>query len=691
MPQNLFQQLNLPEKKLRMAELIEKATEIEWLKAEDRDNYISKLQNDILTIGVIGQMKAGKSTFLNSFVFGDTVLPAATTPMTAALSVVTWGEKEQIEAEFYTSEEWQEQLATAQINAEEIGDEAKKAKIQAAQELVEKSKQLGCSLNGLLGKKQTDTLTNLIDYVGANGRYVSITKQVTIYCPLDYLRGVRIVDTPGFNDPIVSREERTKEFLKQADVVLLMLYAGQPFSAVDRNILFKQVGGCGIGKVLIGINKYDIPYSSGESEEQIRAYVKSEIDKAAQTMGDEQLNDILRDTEPIPLSAEMALVSQLPMSRVQSNDVYKKAWERAKENFEVTSQQELRQRSHIDELIEAIRQMIEREKSTILFRKPLNAILARGNNLKTDLEEQILKTKNEIELLQTPDDELEECERQLERINRKMNRKIDAMGDDLNEVFQEIVRKGSNDMEDAVDGCCNKMHSVVDAWGLFASGDKLLADLERNEKFLYSRTLKRIAGEVNSAAKLKVKAKLDKFFVDAEDVLCKIEFDDFEPRDFVKGVSKKFDFSSNDSLFSFTDDDETDTQYGFWDRANEYLNLFANIYTLGLAGKLSNAVSHSKKAIEVNNAITKVSESFDAKPYLGSIIDCKDKIISEVKEAFIDELLTPLKEQLDEIRHQTTDRAQRLEATQTRLSDLLKQKENLVKQIKEMSEKSALC
>lgn len=682
MPQNLFQQLNLPEKKRRMAELIEKATEIGWLKAEDRDNYISKLQNDILTIGVIGQMKAGKSTFLNSFVFGDTVLPAATTPMTAALSVVTWGEKEQIEAEFYTSEEWQEQLATAQINSEEIGDEAKKAKIQAAQELVEKSKQLGSALNGLLGKKQTDTLTNLIDYVGANGRYVSITKQVTIYCPLDYLRGVRIVDTPGFNDPIVSREERTKEFLKQADVVLLMLYAGQPFSAVDRNILFKHVGGCGIGKVLIGINKYDIPYGSGESEEQIRAYVKSEIAKAAQTMGDEQLNDILRDTEPIPLSAEMALVSQLPMSRVQSSDVYKKAWERAQENFEVTSPQELRQRSHIDELIEAIRQMIEREKSAILFRKPLNAILALGNNLKTDIEEQILKTKNEIELLQAPDEELEECESQLERINRRMNRKIDSMGDDLNEVFQEIVRRGSNDMEDAVDSCCSKMHSIVDAWGRFASGEKLVADLERCEKFLYTRTLKRIADGVNSQAKLKVKHTLDEFFVDAEDILCKIEIDDFDPRDFVKGVSKKFDFSSSDSLFSFTDDDETDTEYGLWEFAGDFLNGF----TFGLTGVIGNAISHGDMAAKVHSIINDAAADFDAKAFLGTIIDCKDKIISEVQEAFIDELLTPLKEQLDEIRHQTTDKAQRLEASQTRLSDLLKQKENLVKQIKEMNE-----
>ena len=59
---------------------------------------------------------------------------------------------------------------------------------------------------------------------------------------------MEIVDTPGFNDPIVSREERTKEFLKKADVVLMMLYAGRPFDATDRDIIFKNVAECGIGK-----------------------------------------------------------------------------------------------------------------------------------------------------------------------------------------------------------------------------------------------------------------------------------------------------------------------------------------------------------------------------------------------------------------------------------------------------------
>ena len=97
MAQNIFEELQA--KKLKVKELINKAAEFGWIKADEQADYISKLENDVLTIGVIGQMKAGKSTFLNSFVFEDEVLPAATTPMTAALSVITYGPEKKLEAE----------------------------------------------------------------------------------------------------------------------------------------------------------------------------------------------------------------------------------------------------------------------------------------------------------------------------------------------------------------------------------------------------------------------------------------------------------------------------------------------------------------------------------------------------------------------------------------------------------------
>ena len=275
MEQNLFEEFQNKKNKLKSLAL--KAKDFGWIDENRCKELIDKLEKDILTIGVIGQMKCGKSTFLNSFVFEDTVLPAATTPMTADLSVITYGEQKKVVAEFYTNDEWEEQKAQAARSLDDVaGDTMAESKIKAAKELVSKASRLGSNLRDYLGKTKEDSFDNIIEYVGADGKYVSITKSVKIYYPKEYLKGVEIVDTPGFNDPIVSREERTKEFLKKADVVLMMLYAGRPFDATDRDIIFKNVSQCGIGKVLIGINKYDIPYCSdvnAEAEEQIKDYV----------------------------------------------------------------------------------------------------------------------------------------------------------------------------------------------------------------------------------------------------------------------------------------------------------------------------------------------------------------------------------------------------------------------------------
>ena len=157
MAQLLFKQLY--DKKQRIAAMITKAEEMCWIDAEEKTDFLSKLEKDELTIGVIGQIKAGKSTFLNAFVFEDDLLPTAATPMTAALSIITYGTKKELVAEFYSQEEWQEQLRTAEIPIDNDTDEVLKFKIQAAQELIEKSSKLGSSLNSLLGKTQSDSFT----------------------------------------------------------------------------------------------------------------------------------------------------------------------------------------------------------------------------------------------------------------------------------------------------------------------------------------------------------------------------------------------------------------------------------------------------------------------------------------------------------------------------------------------------
>lgn len=47
-----------------------------------------------LKIGIIGKVKAGKSSLLNAMIFnGEDILPKAATPMTAALTILGYGEE----------------------------------------------------------------------------------------------------------------------------------------------------------------------------------------------------------------------------------------------------------------------------------------------------------------------------------------------------------------------------------------------------------------------------------------------------------------------------------------------------------------------------------------------------------------------------------------------------------------------
>lgn len=697
MQQNLFEELQA--KKTKLIELADKAAEFGWIptkKSNDatKRNTISleeikeKLEKDTLTIGVIGQMKCGKSTFLNSFVFEDDILPAATTPMTATLSVITYGEKEHITAEFYTKDEWEEQKMQASRDENDAANSLDESKIKAAKELVSKATKLGSSLNDLLGKTQEDSFNNLIEYVGADGKFVSITKSVTIYYPKDYLKGVEIVDTPGFNDPIVSREERTKDFLKKADVVIMMLYAGRPFDATDRDIIFKNVRQCGIGKVLVGINKYDIPYCSEtnpEDENQIKEYVKAEIRKACRDCNDNTLVEILNDVEPIPLSAEMALLSKLPMSKITSTESLNFAFKRHCSNFGISTQAELYQWSHLNDFISAVKQLIENEKNKILFAKPLNAIMAAGDKKKSDNDNELNLINSKIELLLMPDSEIDEKEENLAKANKRLTKKINLLGEDLDEDIKNLVRKGKNELEDIVDNSCKRMKNIIhNEWGLTKSFKSIQPKLNDELQNLITRLLKRATENLAEEGKRKIRRSIEEFFVDAEDLLMKY-LPDFDSRDFVKSTQKKIqlDMEASDLFSIESGTDEPD--YGFGDMVWDILN-GASWGVLGFAG---NILNHNSQVADVENFINSISGDFNPEPYLDTAFKRKDIVIDSVKYTFITELIEPLQDQIKEIRDQKENKEKELQTAKNRREELESIKTIIATQISNFSDLKA--
>lgn len=682
MEQNLFEEFQNKKNKLKSLAL--KAKDFGWIDENRCKELIDKLGKDILTIGVIGQMKCGKSTFLNSFVFEDTVLPAATTPMTAALSVITYGEQKKVVAEFYTNDEWEEQKAQAARSLDDVaGDTMAESKIKAAKELVSKASRLGSNLRDYLGKTKEDSFENIIEYVGADGKYVSITKSVKIYYPKEYLKGVEIVDTPGFNDPIVSREERTKEFLKKADVVLMMLYVGRPFDATDRDIIFKNVSQCGIGKVLIGINKYDIPYCSDvnpEDEEQIKDYVKSEIAKACRESNDNTLSDILSEAEPIPLSAEMALLSELPMSKVNSEEALSFAWNRHCSNFGIGSQPEMRKWSHIDDLVNAIRNLIDKEKSQILFAKPLNAIYAAGGKLKMDNENALNQKKAEITMLQSPDDDLEEREYNLSKACRRLEKKLGFLEDSLNDDVRTLVNNGEDILEDLVDSACNKMENVVETdFGRFTKVESLQPKFDKIYSNLVNRDVKRKMKNLQDEGRRKFLSSIQDFFTDAEDILLKY-LPDIDTRDFIKDLQGKIKLDmENVSLFSKDGEDLTDA---------DWLDTICGIFdalSFGLVGAVGRAFAHNSTKIDLLNKINKIRDSFDCGDALQGAFANKDKIINTIRQKLIEGMLNPLQKKVEEIRNDKANKETKLEEAKAALDGLLEKKTILEVQLEEVA------
>uniref|UniRef100_UPI0025F7C047 dynamin family protein n=1 Tax=Prevotella sp. TaxID=59823 RepID=UPI0025F7C047 len=686
MEQNLFEEFQNKKNKLKSLAL--KAKDFGWIDENRCKELIDKLEKDILTIGVIGQMKCGKSTFLNSFVFEDTVLPAATTPMTAALSVITYGEQKKVVAEFYTNDEWEEQKAQAARSLDDVaGDTMAESKIKAAKELVSKASRLGSNLRDYLGKTKEDSFDNIIEYVGADGKYVSITKSVKIYYPKEYLKGVEIVDTPGFNDPIVSREERTKEFLKKADVVLMMLYAGRPFDATDRDIIFKNVSQCGIGKVLIGINKYDIPYCSDvnpEDEEQIKDYVKSEIAKACRESNDNTLSDILSEAEPIPLSAEMALLSELPMSKVNSEEALSFAWNRHCSNFGIGSQPEMRKWSHIDNLVNAIRNLIDKEKSQILFAKPLNAIYAAGGKLKMDNENALNQKKAEITMLQSPDDDLEEREYNLSKACRRLEKKLSFLEDSLNDDVRTLVNNGEDILEDLVDSACNKMENVVETdFGRFTKVEALQPKFDKITSNLVNRDVKRKMKNLHDEGRRKFMSSIQDFFTDAEDILLKY-LPDIDTRDLIKDLQGtiKLDME-NVSLFSKEGEEVTDA--GWLDIIGGLLGGFLDGISLGLVGAVGRVFTHNSTKIDLLNFINNQRNNFDWGDLLQGAFANKDKIINNIRQKLIEDMLNPLQKKVEEIRNDKANKETKLEEAKAALDGLLEKKTILEVQLEEVT------
>lgn len=262
-----------------------------------------------LKLGIVGEVKAGKSSFLNALLFnGKDILPKAPTPMTAALTKISYSASPQNRVFFYNKNDWEiikanvdqynerldkeyenychkkteKTMRVSNLNRSAAAQPDKKVEIKskddfekcnrsifsfeqrACKEVYNMVMQNGINVTEYLSDEPvvidasgSNCMENLQEYVGSKGKFTPIVKYTEIQLNDESLKGIEVIDTPGLNDPILSRSRTTQNFLKNCDAVFLLSYAGQFLGDEDIRFLTKNLPNDGIRYAVIIGSKFD--------------------------------------------------------------------------------------------------------------------------------------------------------------------------------------------------------------------------------------------------------------------------------------------------------------------------------------------------------------------------------------------------------------------------------------------------
>lgn len=278
----------------------------------------------LLKIGIVGEVKAGKSSFLNALLFdGKDILPKASTPMTAALTKIKYSKKSSAKIVFYDEKDWekiekysadydskfdeyynnenakhmkrqsylslggttgtmQPVQPLSKNTAKQLFNKTVSSQLLSCKELTEKFDNSSIDLTEFLGNTREvpidgDVQSCLNNYIGADGEYTAIVDYVELQINNEALKEVEIVDTPGLDDPIVSRTETTKRFLNECDVVFLLSYTGQFLTQKDISFMCETLPNEGIRECVVIGSKFDSGLLDDNKSKDIRTACRSSM------------------------------------------------------------------------------------------------------------------------------------------------------------------------------------------------------------------------------------------------------------------------------------------------------------------------------------------------------------------------------------------------------------------------------
>ena len=247
------------------------------------DTTTQTLENLNCRIAVIGQVKAGKSSFVNALIGHPSFLPTDINPWTTAVTRLKFLETEPtgeatMSFRFFDPEEW-DRLQNGSGYIRELTERLVpgfetallKRNVEAIRQRA--TARIGEELESLLGQTHTydtyssDILANYICAGPINDKSANDAEHARIYSDIIHSADINfpraegqlpttVIDTPGTNDPFMVRDEITRRALEQADVYVVVIMARQALSIADVALL-RILRGLNKERIVVFINRID--------------------------------------------------------------------------------------------------------------------------------------------------------------------------------------------------------------------------------------------------------------------------------------------------------------------------------------------------------------------------------------------------------------------------------------------------
>lgn len=177
--------------------------------AEQVAQLIDKLENNAMTVSIIGQFKRGKSSLSNA-ILEDTILPVGIVPITSAVTKVVYSEKKSAHVHFK---------------------------------------------NGAVEEVGFDELSRYISEQENKGNELGV-EMVVLGAPSKFLQdGMEFVDTPGVGSFHKNNTEAAYEYMKESDGVIFLLSVDSPINQIE--IDFLRNTNDFAGRFYFAVNKTD--------------------------------------------------------------------------------------------------------------------------------------------------------------------------------------------------------------------------------------------------------------------------------------------------------------------------------------------------------------------------------------------------------------------------------------------------